>query len=153
MDLDNASRSRPNTWPLKTKSARSASFFGVSSICLVLAALLAACSPSASGHLPNSVAQQTSVTGSPSGPLHADGAHLVDAQGNRLVENLSLGTVGAGISVAENLLYNREFQNDTLLVRPPEPTRVQYFVRALSPAGTKYCTRVGSGGRTSRLSF
>src|SRR5260221_404467 len=50
MDLDTASRSRPNTWPLKTKSVRSASFVGVSSICLVLAALLAQ-------HRPNAYAQ------------------------------------------------------------------------------------------------
>ena len=72
----------------------------------------------------------------------------VDAQGNRLVENLSVGTVGAGISVAENLLYNREFQNDTLLVRPPQPTRVQYFVKALTTVSASFTvTDVVSGTR------
>src|SRR5260221_12859689 len=80
MDLDTASRSRPNTWPLKTKSVRSASFVGVSSICLVLAALLAACS--SGDHLAGSRLQLTTA-GRQCGPLHADGAHLVDPQGNR----------------------------------------------------------------------
>lgn len=80
MDLDTASRSRPNTWPLKTKSARSASFVGVSSICLVLAALLAACS--SGDHLAGSGLQISSAARQ-CGPLHADGAHLVDPQGNR----------------------------------------------------------------------
>jgi endoglucanase len=81
MDLDTASRSRPNTWPLKTKSVRSASFVGVSSICLVLASLLAACSPGA--HVSSGSGLQLTTAGRQCGPLHADGAHLVDPQGNR----------------------------------------------------------------------
>jgi endoglucanase len=81
MDLDTASRSRPNTWPLKTKSVRSASFVGVSSICLVLASLLGACSPGA--HVSSGSGLQLTTAGRQCGPLHADGAHLVDPQGNR----------------------------------------------------------------------
>src|SRR5258706_3041166 len=81
MDLDTASRSRPNPWPLKTKSVRSASFVGVSSICLVLASLLAACSPGA--HVSSGSGLQLTTAGRQCGPLHADGAHLVDSQGNR----------------------------------------------------------------------
>src|SRR5260370_1891967 len=79
MDLDTAPRSRPNTWPPKTNSARSASLVGISSICLVLAALLAACSP---GEHPPGSGLQLATTGRQCGPLHAEGAHLVDAQGN-----------------------------------------------------------------------
>jgi hypothetical protein len=84
----------------------------------------------------------------PQGDSAAVLVEAVDAQGNRLTETLAAPvSADPGVVVSENPNYNNEFQNDTLLVRPANPTRVQFYVKALTTVGTTFTVTDQASGK------
>src|SRR5260370_31518971 len=92
MNVDHVAQFPQKTWFRERLPRPVAPAFGAITIGLALAAMLAACSPSVPsmiGHgagtpagTPAGTTAATTAAGRNCGPLHAAGAHLVDAQGN-----------------------------------------------------------------------
>jgi endoglucanase len=92
MNVDHVAQFPQKTWFRERLPRPVAPAFGAITIGLALAAMLAACSPSVPsmiGHgaatgagTPAATTAATTAAGRNCGPLHAAGAHLVDAQGN-----------------------------------------------------------------------
>ncbi|MEO8636997.1 MAG: hypothetical protein ABI587_17110 [Gemmatimonadales bacterium] len=70
----------------------------------------------------------------------------VDAQGNRLAGNFTLGTIDPGLTIVEDSSFNLVRDTNGNLVKPANPTRVQYFVTSTGTLGTPTFT-VTAGGK------